>query len=86
MSILRRLRRFLASVPSRVDGSRIPVSHDGVTRLSALAPTGGTFKALKPAVYPPNPKPPVRRLIEQQPDVPVAPKPVPIDLEDLPAA
>jgi len=37
--LFRRWRNFWQSLPARAYGSHLPESNDGITRLSALAPT-----------------------------------------------
>lgn len=81
MSLRAALRRFWHSVPSRVDGSRIPDDHDGISRLSAVAPTWiDRGLDAKQKRYPTNPKPPVRRLIQDNEDTFVQPQHIPEDL------
>ena len=81
MRLLRKIARFWRSVPRRVDGSRVPDDHDGISRLSSAAPTwidrGLTRKEPR---YPTNPKPPVKRLVEDQPDTFIEPQHIPEDL------
>lgn len=39
MTLLKRLQRFLRSVPARANGTHLPASNDNVVRLAARAPT-----------------------------------------------
>jgi hypothetical protein len=90
----RELQLWLRTVPARAQGSYVELGAEGFTHLGV----GATFpgdpvleqrradarERLGPV--PSTPRKVPRVLIEEQPDVPVAPPPIPTSLDDLPAA
>ena len=87
-------RHWLRSAPSRLSGSYIPQHNEYVTRLSSAAKVTSLndYQSLKArqekaraALTARGIHDPKSLYIEEQPDVPKAPNPIPVDWDDLPA-